>query len=423
MNNKYFPIFVSCVMACKLLTSNVFADAQNDILNIVNIKKSILIGENNMSIDISNDGNMNVLDVIQLKHDILYNNEVVQDYSATDENVKIISRYVIKDNITWLNQSGSAIEFEFTGTSLDITINGDTSSSSQNSPRFAIFFNDELIIDELISAKEKVINVISSNNEVSGIVKVIKLSEAANGSIGVGNIAIKSSSENPIIPVAKKNLTIEFIGDSITCGYGVDASNENESFSTATENFMRTYAYLTAKQLDADYSTLCYSGYGVISGATSGDGKNIDALIPSYYDGVSKQWDYKDYKWNFENNPVDIVLLNLGTNDYTYIKYDFENRSVEFIEGYIDFLKLIREKNPNAKIICTMGLMGGYEVYDYIQEAILEYTSQTGDDNISSFRLTVQNPNNGLGAGWHPSAKTHELCAEEVVQAIQDILN
>lgn len=422
MNDKYFSIFVSCVIACEFLTSNVFADVQNDISDIINIKKSILIAENDMSIDINNDGNMDVLDVIQLKHDILYNNEVVQNYSATDENVKIMSRYVIKDNVTWLNQSGSAIEFEFTGTSLDITINGDTSSSSQNSPRFAIFFNDELITDELISAKEKIINVISGDNEVSGIVKIIKLSEAANGSIGVGNIAIKSNSETPIVPVGKKDLTIEFIGDSITCGYGVDASNESEHFTTKTENFMETYAYLTAQKLNADYSTLCYSGHGVISGATN-DEKNTTALVPPYYDGISKQWDYKDIKWDFESNPVDIVLLNLGTNDYTYLKYDFENRSVEFIEGYVDFLKLIREKNPNAKIICTMGLMGGYEVYDYIQEAILEYTSQTGDDNISSFRLNVQNPNNGLGADWHPSAKTHELCAEEVVKAIKNILD
>lgn len=422
MNNKHFLIFVSFVAVFKFLNFNIFADIQNDILDVVNIKKTILVKDNNIAMDINNDGNTNVLDVIQLKHDILYNSEVTQNYSATTENVKITSRYVIKDDITWLNQSGSAIEFEFIGTSLDITINGDTSSSSENSPRFAIFFNDELITDELISAKEKVINVISSNTQMSGIVKVIKLSEATNGSIGIGNIAIKSSSENPIVPVAKKDLTIEFIGDSITCGYGVDAPNENEHFATKTENFMETYAYLTAQKLNADYFTLCYSGHGVISGATDNE-KNTNAIIPPYYDGISKQWDYKDLKWDFESNPVDIVLLNLGTNDYTYLKHDFENRSQEFVDGYIDFLKLIREKNPNAKIICTMGLMGGYEVYDYIQQAITEYTSQTGDDNISSFRLNVQNPSNGLGADWHPSVKTHELCAEEVVQAIQNILN
>lgn len=363
-----------------------------------------------------------IVNIINLKHDILYNNKEVKNYSATTENVKILSRYSILDNITWLNQSGSAVEFQFTGTSLDITIHADASYSIENPPRYAILFNDTLITDELISAKEKVINVINSNTEVSGIVKVIKLSEAANGSIGIGNIAIKSNSDTPIVPVAKKSLTIEFIGDSITCAYGVEANNEYEHFSTSTENFMKSYAYLTAKKLNADYSTLCYSGHGVISGYTT-DEKNTALLVPPYYDGVSKQWDYKDIKWNFKDNPVDIVLINLGTNDDSYLKFDYENRSNEFISGYVDFLKVVREKNPNAKIICTMGLMGGHDTFNYIQKAILEYTSQTGDSNISSFELTMQNFNNGLGADWHPSAKSQELCSDEVVKNIQEIMN
>ena len=409
---KKFLILLLSLTLSQALILSAYADSINAD-SLLKLKKSVIM-ENNT--------NNNIVDIINLKHDILYNNQEVKNYSATTENVKILSRYSILDNITWLNQSGSAIEFQFTGTSLDITINADTSYGIENPPRYAILFNDTLVTDELISAKEKVINVINSNTEVSGIVKVIKLSEAANGSIGIGNIAIKSNSDTPIVPVAKKSLTIEFIGDSITCAYGVEANNEYEHFSTSTENFMKSYAYLTAKKLHADYTTLCYSGHGVISGYTT-DEKNTALLVPPYYDGVSKQWDYKDIKWNFEDNPVDIVLINLGTNDDSYLKFDYENRSSEFINGYMDFLKVVREKNPNAKIICTMGLMGGHDTFNYIQKAILEYTSQTGDSNISSFELTMQNFNNGLGADWHPSAKSQELCSDEVVKNIQEIMN
>ena len=409
---KKFLILLLSLTLSQALILSAYADSIN-VDSLLKLKKSVIM-ENNT--------NNNIVDIINLKHDILYNNQEVKNYSATTENVKILSRYSILDNITWLNQSGSAIEFQFTGTSLDITINADTSYGIENPPRYAILFNDTLVTDELISAKEKVINVINSNTEVSGIVKVIKLSEAANGSIGIGNIAIKSNSNTPIVPVAKKSLTIEFIGDSITCAYGVEANNEYEHFSTSTENFMKSYAYLTAKKLNADYSTLCYSGHGIISGYTT-DEKNTALLVPPYYDGVSKQWDYKDIKWNFEDNPVDIVLINLGTNDDSYLKFDYENRSSEFISSYVDFLKVVREKNPNAKIICTMGLMGGHDTFNYIQKAILEYTSQTGDSNISSFKLTMQNFNNGLGADWHPSAKSQELCSDEVVKNIQEIMN
>lgn len=346
----------------------------------------------------------------------------VKNYSATQDNVKIINRYCIKDNITWLNQSGSAIEFNFVGTTLKFQIVGDSTTNTIDSPRYAIVFNDKVLSTSLVILQKMTYTIIHSEKEVSGIVKFIKLSEANRGAIGIANIIAVSSKDIAITPVPKKDLTIEFIGDSITCAYGVEANNEYEHFSTSTENFMKSYAYLTAKKLNADYSTLCYSGHGIISGYTT-DEKNTALLVPPYYDGVSKQWDYKDIKWNFEDNPVDIVLINLGTNDDSYLKFDYENRSSEFISSYVDFLKVVREKNPNAKIICTMGLMGGHDTFNYIQKAILEYTSQTGDSNISSFKLTMQNFNNGLGADWHPSAKSQELCSDEVVKNIQEIMN
>ena len=52
----------------------------------------------------------------------------------------------------------------------------------------------------------------------------------------------------------EKPLKIEVIGDSITCGYGVDDEDENHQFTTATEDVTKAYAYKTAKALDAEYS-------------------------------------------------------------------------------------------------------------------------------------------------------------------------
>lgn len=96
--------------------------------------------------------------------------------------------------------------------------------------------------------------------------KVIKLSESCNSTIGIKDINVVS--ENGIHPSKNKTHKIEFIGDSITCGYGVDAKDQNESFKTDTEDFSKTYAYKTAEALDADYSVVSYSGYGVVSGVT-----------------------------------------------------------------------------------------------------------------------------------------------------------
>ena len=103
-----------------------------------------------------------------------------------------------------------------------------------------------------------------------------------NGAVGVKDISAVSDRSDAVIPEKEKALSIEFIGDSITCAYGVEGSNSYEPFRTTTENFMKSYAYLTAQKLDADYSAVSYSGYGVLSGYTSGD-INTDSLIPDCY--------------------------------------------------------------------------------------------------------------------------------------------
>lgn len=347
----------------------------------------------------------------------------VKNYSATKDNVKIINRYCIKDNVTWLNQSGSAIEFNFIGTTLKFQIRGDSNLNSINPLRYAIVFNDKVLSTSLVILHKMTYTVIHSEKEVSGIVKFIKLSEDNCGAIGIANIIAISSKDIAITPVPKKDLTIEFIGDSITCGYGVEARNQLEQFSTKTENFMKSYAYLTANTLNADYYTCCYSGHGIVSGYTGDGQKNLYCLVPPYYEIVSSQDEYNTIKWNFVKNPVDLILINLGTNDDSYLKFDYENRSSEFISGYVDFLKVVREKNPNAKIICTMGLMGGYQTYEYIQQAINIYMSKTNDDNIFCFRLDDQDSINGYGANWHPSIKTQELCSKVVIEKIRKILN
>ena len=55
-----------------------------------------------------------------------------------------------------------------------------------------------------------------------------------------------------IEPTPKKNLSIEFIGDSMTCAYGVEGKDQNEHFKTSTENFSKSYAYLASQILNID---------------------------------------------------------------------------------------------------------------------------------------------------------------------------
>ena len=63
------------------------------------------------------------------------------------EYVRFIGRYAIKDDIVWLTQSGSGIEFYLNSTYREVIITGEENILTQTSeqrPRYAVFINDEL---------------------------------------------------------------------------------------------------------------------------------------------------------------------------------------------------------------------------------------------------------------------------------------
>ena len=322
-------------------------------------------------------------------------------FTPTKENVKIMGRYYENEDITWLVQSGSAVEFYAEGNSAEVIIVGGSSIYNDENyrTRFGVYVDDEIILDTTMSELELPVELFKKEKQSK--IKVMLLSEANNGGIGIKSININSCSDTPIKPTEKKKLTLEIIGDSITAGYGVEGANQYENFKTTTENFSKSYAYLTAKKLNADYFIVCYSGHGIVSGYSTGD-KNSEALVPPEYTKISKNSDYPG-EWDFKNNQPDIIVINLGTNDLNYVTKAPEERNDEFIQEYANFLTLIREKNPNSYILCTVGIMGGGdEIYPLIVKAI----ELVADDKISSYKSSTQNMNDGLGSDWHPSLKT-----------------
>ena len=338
-----------------------------------------------------------------------------------ESNVKIIGRYYQFNNVTWIVQSGSAIEFYVTGKSANVNIIGDSNIEREEifRPRYAIYLDDKLFLDLILNELEVNIKLFEEEKEKTVKIKIILLSEAVYGGIGIKNINLNSCNskvESPIKPINKKDLLIEFIGDSITCGYGVEAHNESENFTTSTENFSKSYAYLTSQQLNADYIIVAYSGYGIIFGDTPEE-ENEFALIPKIYTKTSKNEEYPG-EWDFNKRKVDIIVINLGTNDSGYIKEDPEKRNDEFIQEYANFIKLVREKHQNSYILCTIGTMGVNFVYPLIEEAV----KLVGDNKVSCFESPQQDSEDGLGANYHPSVKTHEKLSKLVSEKISNIL-
>lgn len=353
---------------------------------------------------------------------------VERTFRAAESSVKVIGRtYFNTAKERWIANTASGIEFTFNGSKGSITILGDflaTGSQPNNQARFAVYVNDKLFVDDMMDEASKTIEFY--NGDVAPVkVKVLKLSESASATIGIGDITV--TSVNDICPTAKKQHTIEFIGDSITCGYGIDDEVKEHSFKNSTEDGTKTYAIKTANALDADYSIVSVSGVGVISNYTSAGVKNADNVMPKYYDKVAYSWSsFGDWSspakmdWDFEKFQPEAIVVNLGTNDSSYVAGNAA-RQQEFVEGYVDFLKKIRSNNAASTIFCTLGIMGA-DLYPQIEEAVAIYTKETGDTNITCMQFDTQNMNDGLCVDWHPTEKTNTKAAAKLTSYIEEVM-
>lgn len=347
-------------------------------------------------------------------------------FTAEKSNVKILGRTYFENDVLWMGHTDSGVEFNVSAKHLDVTIAGDntaTGSDKGNNARIVAFVNDERVLDTMIIKKNDTYTIFDGSDVVEGVVRIIKVSECAQSLAGIKAISVDK--EGKISPAAERNLKIEFIGDSITCGYGVDDLVKENHFKTSTEDGSKTYAYKTAQALDADYSMVCVSGCGVISAYSDNGSRNTSSLMPNYYEKLGFSWNSsingkrpQNFEWDFSAFVPDFVVINLGTNDASYTKGN-PAKVKEYKDGYIDFIKVVRAKNPQAKIICSLGIMG-QDLCAAISDAVKTYSEETGDTKIKALKFNNQIMSDGIAADWHPSEKTHKKASALLIKKIKE---
>lgn len=336
-------------------------------------------------------------------------------YPAESNFVKPLGRTFMRDGARILSHTCSGVEFAFRGTAADITL---TSNCKTSKARVAFYVNGEPVKDTMLNNTEETFRVFESPEPQNCIISVVKLSEAAYSNIGVKNINV--TSEYGIIPTPARKHKIEFIGDSITCGYGIDAADQYEAFATTNENGEKTYAALIGKHFKADYNVISWSGIGVYSSYTESSKPNQSFLMPPIYEKTAPN-ELSNDMWDFAQWQPDLVVINLGTNDNTWTK-GIQERADLFGTAYYEFIEQVRKANPNAYIICSLGVMGS-KLLPEIKEQVALYSANTGDYRITTFEFDYRDGvSDGFGAGFHPSAVTHQKMADKMIPFIEQIM-
>ena len=213
----------------------------------------------------------------------------------------------------------------------------------------------------------------------------------------------------------RPDLKIEFIGDSMTCGYGTEADSGSVPFSYDTENHCLGFAHLTARMLDADYNVVARSGIGVYRNYRDPASGSTGAIMPGEY-GHTMLYN-PEYEWDFSRFVPDVICINLGTNDVSEDKYDIKL----YEKAYSAFLKDVRSKNPGASIILLTGsMLKGKQLQDVRNALDRVAENQPG---VYRFDMTPQTGELGYGGDWHPSAAQSRLMANELSAFIRSVID
>lgn len=332
------------------------------------------------------------------------------------EYVRPIGRTYYDDGVLWFSMSGSGAEFKAKGEYLTLEFHADNPSvtAKHHLSRAAVYKNGSLVLDEIIDSETKTYSI-----ELGGeaVIRIVKENEAKTSAFGLGEIGLYG--KRKISPTDESDLKIEFIGDSITCGYGIDEERMNASFSSQTESFTKTYAYLTAENLGADYSAVAFSGYGVLSGFTSNGMINSNSVLGKYYD-KSCLLIGRQTLWDFSAFSPDIVVINLGTNDASYCAGSPRRREM-FRDEYMKFLSYVRTCNPGAYILCVLGDMNN-SLFSCIEEAVAMYTASTGDSRVEAFTVEYRMGENDIVIDGHPGALSQACAARALTEKINSLI-
>ena len=220
-------------------------------------------------------------------------------------------------------------------------------------------------------------------------------------------------------PPALSERTIEFVGNSITCGYGNESTVQADHFDYATENHYLSYAQLTTRALEARTHVVARSGIGVYrcyDGPKTGSPNNVMTTEYEY----TNLYDRSE-KWDFNRFQPQVVCINLGTNDLSTNNYDVKLLK----EAYKRFLKQVRGHNPKAKIVFLCGsMLNGkeLEIAKRLQDETVNEARKAGDNEVYRFDFTPMNGSLKFGADWHPSVWQHQLMATELTAYLRQLM-
>ena len=298
---------------------------------------------------------------------------------------------------------GAYIKARFSGNRCEILINDEMLGNNHNYL--------EIIVDGKnpyrIKLKSK-INRIDLPDSLTGREHVIMICKDTESNIGyIDFIGFKCERLLPLLAEPKRK--IEYFGDSITSGTGMDLSaipcDKGQWYDQ--HNAYMSYGAQTSRNLDAQWQLTALAGVGLIHSCC-----NMKVVMPQIYDKVFLAKD--SISWNFNRYQPDVVTICLGQNDGP-------QDSTLFCGAYVKLIKSLRQHYPTADIICLTSPMAEKHLTSILKNyliGITGYLNEKGDTKVHHYFFSKQYHN---GCGGHPDMADHKLIADELTACIKQL--
>lgn len=312
--------------------------------------------------------------------------------------------------------TASGFEVKFYGTELSAELVTGANPAGKE-PHLVVFLDGEtdprlgtlIVMDK----PRGIYTLVSGLPEGEHTVRVLKRSESIDSTTGL----IKLDTDGYFMRTPElRSRRIEVIAASSSAGFGNLAANTNEAKTTQNSDGLRAYAFLASRMLNAEINIFSASGWPLLRGPWTGTNN-----IPTAYDFVNV---YSTNAWSHQNYRPDVVVINLGTNDWSYISSLSGSARTEaitnFENAFVEFIKKINQIHPDATIVIAYGLMNETNIYTPTLNAVTKARLELPSVNIFDIKLASVNAADGIGSSNHPSLKTHIKAAQELADAISE---
>jgi lysophospholipase L1-like esterase len=293
---------------------------------------------------------------------------------------------------------GTTIRFRFTGSAAAAAFVSDTEN---------IYV--EVVVDH---GEPRVLHLSKGASEVvlaTGLdngphtVEIVKRTETWQGILTFAGVRLAKDG-GLVDPPAAPRRKLLFIGDSVTCGAGVDNYPACPTDRHRASNAYDSYGMVLGRRLDAEVHLVGYGGRGVVRDYR---GKRDVLNAPQFFhysvpsDDVAQRGEWKSDGWT-----PDAIVVSLGTNDWNLQKTEPLTEE-EFAGTYVKFVGELLRTYPKAVIFLTQGSIVSDPV---LSEYVLETVRQVADARV---RWVESRHFPGSQCDSHPELLQHRQIADD----------